>query len=109
MSVTETVDAVFSCNICGQENEFNHDQNKKVPGQLCSRCGSSTRFRLITFAISKHVFGGSGELFKDARTGMVGIGLSDAPPIANAIKKNRRLYQHVLSHAAEIGYYEDLW
>ena len=73
----------FECNLCGQKNTFDKEKNLNVPGQLCGSCNSSTRFRLVAYAVSKYIFNGNGILSDDIgnENGKVGIGLSDAWPI----------------------------
>lgn len=78
---------MFRCNLCGCVN-MAVTAVQEAPGPLCQSCRSSTRFRLIGYAFSKYILNSSGHL-PDApgtATGLVGIGLSDPPPLARALE-----------------------
>jgi SAM-dependent methyltransferase len=60
-------------------------------------CKSSTRFRYVGFAVSKYILGGSGLLAEDVDNGASGIGLSDASPLANALKRFK-YYRNTFLH-----------
>ena len=77
----------YVCNLCGTENKIEAGTNEKVPGPICSKCRSATRFRKMAYLMSKHIFGGKGRLDQDNDSGLRGIGLSDAHPFENCMKR----------------------
>lgn len=78
----------FECNLCGFVNIAIPDTSK-VPGPLCKKCNSSTRFRLVGYAFSKFVLSSTGFLPDafDADVTVNGVGLSDAPPMAKSFER----------------------
>lgn len=78
----------FRCNLCGFVNIAMSDTSK-VPGPLCAKCNSSTRFRLIAYAFSKFVLSSTGYMPDAFNEGVRvrGVGLSDAPPIARSFER----------------------
>lgn len=107
----------YICNLCGTQNQVEAGTNEKVPGPICSKCHSATRFRKCAYLISKHVFGGTGRLDQDADSDLKGIGLSDAHPVENCMKRfsnYENTYYHkepmvdIMQPPAEPGIYDYL-
>lgn len=87
----------FTCNICGTANAYDPEAHRRTPGALCSGCGSSVRFRKIAFLAATRIFGGPAALYQHAPNELVGVGLSDAPPYAEALARVSR-YTNTFVH-----------